>query len=77
MVGEALLTLEVGKKSIRCPVWATTLEDCIVGLDVLGGIGICHKERNFYFSRWTCRSHVSATVPARLSRDPHHCSAGS
>ncbi|CAI5686581.1 unnamed protein product [Oreochromis niloticus] len=35
MLGEALLTLSVGRKSVRCSVWVADLEDCILGLDVL------------------------------------------
>lgn len=35
MLGEALLTLSVGTKSVRCSVWVANLEDCILGLDVL------------------------------------------
>ncbi|CAI5653216.1 unnamed protein product [Oreochromis niloticus] len=35
MLGEALLTLGVGRKSVRCSVWVADLEDCILGLDVL------------------------------------------
>jgi len=38
MVGEAIVTLGLGKKSIRCPVWVANLEDCILGLDVLGAL---------------------------------------
>ena len=36
MVGETIVTMGVGKKSVRCPVWVANLEDCILGLDVLG-----------------------------------------
>ncbi len=35
MVGETLVVLDVGKKSVRCRVWVADLEDCILGLDVL------------------------------------------
>lgn len=35
MVGEASVTLGVGKKKVCCSVWVANLEDCIVGLDVL------------------------------------------
>ena len=38
MVGEALVTLGMGKKMVRCPVWVADLEDCILGLDVLGAL---------------------------------------
>ncbi|CAI5697370.1 unnamed protein product [Oreochromis niloticus] len=35
MLGETLLSLTVGRKSVRCSVWVADLEDCILGLDVL------------------------------------------
>ncbi|KAK9525419.1 hypothetical protein VZT92_016131 [Zoarces viviparus] len=38
MVGEAIVTLGLGRKSVRCPVWVANLEDCILGLDVLGAL---------------------------------------
>ena len=38
MVGETLVTLGVGKRFVRCPVWVANLEDCILGLDVLGAL---------------------------------------
>lgn len=38
MVGEALVTLGLGRKLVRCPVWVADLEDCILGLDVLGAL---------------------------------------
>ena len=38
MVGETLVTLGLGRRSARCPVWVANLEDCILGLDVLGAL---------------------------------------
>lgn len=62
MVEEVLVTLGLGKKSVHCPVWVATMEDCIPGLDVLGALDCAINTVHINYPQLGC---------------PHHCSAGS